>query len=216
MAPLCLTFWGTARLFSKAGAPLHNPTSNVWGFQVLQIFTNIYCLFDSSHPSACKFLISLKTNDIKHLFHMLFDYLYIFFGEMFMQILCRGLVAQSCPTLWDPMDCVAHRTPLSMEFSMQEYWSRLPFPSPRDLHDLGIEPGSLVPSALAVWFFTNCPTWGVTVNQKRFASGHSQALKLRALEPNWPGLSPDSTRVWLWPWASVSTSRNSGEEGSGG
>ena len=130
MAPLCLTFWGTARLFSKAGAPLHNPTSNVWGFQVLQIFTNIYCLFDSSHPSACKFLISLKTNDIKHLFHMLFDYLYIFFGEMFMQILCRGLVAQSCPTLWDPMDCVAHRTPLSMEFSMQEYWSRLLFPSP--------------------------------------------------------------------------------------
>ena len=90
MAPLCLTFWGTARLFSKAGAPFYSPTSNVWGFQVLQIFSNIYCLFDSSHSNACKFLISLKTNDIKHLFQMLSDYLYIFFGEMFMQILCRG------------------------------------------------------------------------------------------------------------------------------
>ena len=29
-----------------------------------------------------------------------------------------------------------------MEFSRQEYWSGLPFPSPRDLPDAGIEPGS--------------------------------------------------------------------------
>ena len=31
---------------------------------------------------------------------------------------------------------------LSMEFSRQEYWSGLPFPSPGDLPDPGIEPGS--------------------------------------------------------------------------
>ena len=31
---------------------------------------------------------------------------------------------------------------LSMEFSRQEYWSQLPFPSPRDLPNLGIKPGS--------------------------------------------------------------------------
>ena len=37
---------------------------------------------------------------------------------------------------------VAHQTPLSMEFSRQEYWSGLPFPSPVDLPDPGIEPGS--------------------------------------------------------------------------
>ena len=42
-------------------------------------------------------------------------------------------VAQSCPTLCDPMDCVAHQAPLSMEFSRQEYWSGLPFPSPGHL-----------------------------------------------------------------------------------
>ena len=34
--------------------------------------------------------------------------------------------------------------PLSMEFSRQEYWSGLPFPSPEDLPDPGIEPGSPV------------------------------------------------------------------------
>ena len=37
---------------------------------------------------------------------------------------------------------VAHQAPLSMEFSRQEYWSGLPFPSPGDLSDPGIEPGS--------------------------------------------------------------------------
>ena len=53
-------------------------------------------------------------------------------------------VAQSCQTLCDPMDCSSPGTvtPLSMEFSRQEYWSGLPCPSPGDLPDLGIEPGS--------------------------------------------------------------------------
>ena len=34
---------------------------------------------------------------------------------------------------------VAHQAPLSMEFSRQEYWCGLPFPSPGDLPDSGIE-----------------------------------------------------------------------------
>ena len=41
-------------------------------------------------------------------------------------------------TLWT----VAHQAPPSMEFSRQEYWSGLPFPSPGDLPDPGNEPGS--------------------------------------------------------------------------
>ena len=51
------------------------------------------------------------------------------------------LVTQSCPTPCDPMDC-SHQAPLSMKFSRQEYWSGLPFPSPGDLSDPGMEPGS--------------------------------------------------------------------------
>jgi len=34
----------------------------------------------------------------------------------------------------------AHQAPLSMKVSRQEYWSRLPFLSPGDLPDPGIEP----------------------------------------------------------------------------
>ena len=37
---------------------------------------------------------------------------------------------------------VAHQASPSMEFSRHEYWSGLPFPSPGDLPDPGIEPGS--------------------------------------------------------------------------
>ena len=46
----------------------------------------------------------------------------------------KVLVTQSCPTLCDPMDCSRPLT-LSMEFSRQEYWSGLPFPSPGNLPD---------------------------------------------------------------------------------
>ena len=35
---------------------------------------------------------------------------------------------------------IAYQAPLSMRFSRQEYWSGLPFPSPGDLPDPGIEP----------------------------------------------------------------------------
>ena len=35
---------------------------------------------------------------------------------------------------------LAHQAPLSMEFSRQEYWNGLPFPSPRDLPNPGVEP----------------------------------------------------------------------------
>ena len=37
---------------------------------------------------------------------------------------------------------VARQASLSMGFSRQKYWSGLPFPSPVDLPDPGIEPGS--------------------------------------------------------------------------
>ena len=50
-----------------------------------------------------------------------------------------SLFTKSCPTLATPWACLA---PLSMGFSRQEYWTGLPFPSPRDLPDPGIEPGS--------------------------------------------------------------------------
>ena len=49
--------------------------------------------------------------------------------------------AQSGQTLCDTW-IIAHQAPLSMGFPRQEYWSVLPFPSPWDLPNPGIEPAS--------------------------------------------------------------------------
>ena len=50
-----------------------------------------------------------------------------------------------------------HQAPLSLEFSRQEDWSGLPFPSPGELPDPGMEPPSLVSPALAGGYFTTVP-----------------------------------------------------------
>ena len=68
------------------------------------------------------------------------------------------LLGKSCPILRDPMDCSPPSSSvheilqarilewiailLSMKFSMQEYWCGYSFPSPGDLLNSGMEPGS--------------------------------------------------------------------------
>ena len=59
-------------------------------------------------------------------------------------------MSKSFGTPWN----VACQVPLSMEFSTQEYWSGVPFPSPGVLPDPGIKPAS---PALAGGFFTTEP-----------------------------------------------------------
>ena len=51
----------------------------------------------------------------------------------------RSVMFDSLVTPW----IIAHQASLSMEFSRQEYWSMLPFPSAGDIPDPEIEPGSL-------------------------------------------------------------------------
>ena len=65
---------------------------------------------------------------------------------------CIWLCAQSCQNLCDPW-IVAPQAPLSMGFSRQEYWRRLPFPPPGDLPLPRIKPVSLAFPALAGRFF---------------------------------------------------------------
>jgi len=64
-------------------------------------------------------------------------------------------VVQSCSTLCSPVD-YCPLAPLSMEFSRQEYWSRLPFPPPGNLPDSGIKAAS---PALAAGSITTTTTW---------------------------------------------------------
>ena len=56
------------------------------------------------------------------------------------------------------MDYILHQAPLSMEVSRQEYWSGLPFPTPGDLPDPGMEPMSSTSPALAGRYLTTRAT----------------------------------------------------------
>ena len=53
-------------------------------------------------------------------------------------------------SLW-PLWTITHQTPLSMEFSRQEYWNGLPFPSPEDLPDPGTEPRFPALQVFTIW-----------------------------------------------------------------
>ena len=71
----------------------------------------------------------------------------------------RFVVVQSlsCVQLFATQWTVAHQAPLSMEFSRQEYWSELPFPSPGDFPYPGVKLLSPATPALAGGFFSTEP-----------------------------------------------------------
>ena len=52
---------------------------------------------------------------------------------------CYGIICSDAHLCFCDSQTVAHQAPLSMDFSRQEYWSRLPFPSPGGLPDPEIE-----------------------------------------------------------------------------
>ena len=54
----------------------------------------------------------------------------------------RGVLGVAGVRLFATLWTLAHQAPLSVEFSRQEYWSGLPFPSPGNLPNPGVEPRS--------------------------------------------------------------------------
>ena len=78
------------------------------------------------------------------------------FGHIGACMLSHFSHAQLFVTPWT----LVHQTPLSIEFSRQEYWSGLPFPSSEDLPDPGIEPVCVsYVSWISSGFFTTSATW---------------------------------------------------------
>ena len=76
---------------------------------------------------------------------------------------------------------VGNQVPLSMEFPRQEFWSRLPFPSPGDLPDPGMEPMSLKSAVSAGRFFTTS-TASSSVSPSGFPGGSVVKLYLLVQE----------------------------------
>ena len=65
-----------------------------------------------------------------------------------------SLVTKSHPSLYDSRDC-SRPGPSVMRFSRQEYWSGVPFPSPRDLSNLGIK--TVSPALVGIFVTTEPP-----------------------------------------------------------
>ena len=76
-------------------------------------------------------------------------------GSVCVFVLSRFSGVRLFATLWT----VAHKAPLSVGFSRQEYWSGLPFLPPGDLPDAGIEP--VYPALTGGFFMAESPgKWG--------------------------------------------------------
>ena len=99
----------------------------------------------------------------------------------------------SCVRLLATPWTVACQASLSMGFSRQEYWTGLPFPSPGDLPDPGIEPPSLMSPALVGGFFATSATWEAVGLFISFSVGSDRNLLAgydseRPLEVDRPGI----------------------------
>ena len=132
----------------------------------------------------------------KHLSHLqifkLFLYLCIFLWTvvnyfiLWTKIHCCCCCCYSCRFsrvwLYVTPGTVAHQAPLSLRFSRQEYWNRLPCPPPGDLPNPGIKPTSLMSLALAGGFFTTSAAWEAP---NPLLSLFILTLKLLLWEPLW-------------------------------
>ena len=92
------------------------------------------------------------------------------------------------------MDC-SPPAPLSTGFSRQEYWSGLPFPSPRILPNSGIEPTALKSSALADEFFTISASWEAQAPQTIETKKKGSEKGIRGEDRSYPALIPEGGGV---------------------
>ena len=92
-----------------------------------------------------------------------------------------GMCSQSCTTLCDPVNYSLPGSSVHVIFQAR-IWSWLPFPTPRDLPNAGVEPVSLESPALAGRFFTTAPYgnhWSLPTQDAKgncFHPSHSLSL----------------------------------------
>ena len=118
----------------------------------------------------------------------------------------------SCVRLLATPWTVAHQAPLSMEFSRQEYWRRLLFPTRGDLPEPGSEATFLISPALAGQFFTTRPPGNPRVSVDSPVFHMEKRIEISMLADlgavlniqcglNWLAISvPSSWTVWYGPY----------------
>ena len=106
-----------------------------------------------------------------------------------------SLCEATCVWLFVTPWTVARQAPVSMGFSRQEYWSRLPCLPPRHLPDPGIELASLISPVLPGRFLTTSATWEAQHQPEGFPNAYCQAQPFICLI--WVGLQSNPLRKVL-------------------
>ena len=107
-------------------------------FQIsYQVFS--FFLLNASRDHFCSRAVFLRIHQVLHQ-HLSPGDAFVLVASVWSEVKWSE-VAQSCPILCNPVDCSLPGS-WSMGFSRQEYWSGLPFPSPGDIPNPGIKPGS--------------------------------------------------------------------------
>ena len=101
--------------------------------------------------------------------------------------MCVCACVPLCPVFATPQT-ITHQAPLPMEFSKQECWSGLPFPSPGDRPNRGIQPTS---PALAGGILYRYTTWEALI--MLMAEDEPPQIE----QVNLPGVN---LKVWRLPW----------------
>ena len=129
----------------------------------------------------------------------------------------QSLVADS---LW-PYGLQSSRFFCPWNFPGKNNWRGLPFPPPGDLPDPGIEPMSLISSALAGGFFTISATWEIPDTHHRISTAYCCELRYWCWEwlkvgegdnRGWDGWRASQTR-WTWVWVSSGSWWRTGKSG---
>ena len=120
---------------------------------------------------------------------------------MYMCICIKMCVcAQSLSPVWflaTPMDCSPPNSSVH-GISQKEYWKRLPFPTPQDLPDSGIESATLESPALTGRFFTTEPLGKHVYQGRGYITGCQADCNLLHLHPkNQYGEQPP-IKTWTW------------------
>ena len=114
--------------------------------------------------SLCPMINMKRNNEFAHVSCLVFA------------VVCHVLTRFTYVWLFVTPWTVAHQAPLSMGFSRQEYWSGLPFPSPGDLLEQGMEPMSpvLQVDALPLSHLGNSYKLAIFWNFKVYTDFHSK------------------------------------------
>ena len=124
MVGLFLVFKSISILFSIVAVLIYIPINSARGFPLLYTLSSIYCVYFF-------FFLMMAILTCEMIPHCSFDLP----SPVKVKLLNH---VRLFATLWT----IACKTPPSIGFSRQEYWSGFPFPSPGDLPDPGIQLGS--------------------------------------------------------------------------